>query len=89
MAVHGRVAESRTHKAIGRRDGATDFVLNRFRGIGRRLRPLQVCLRVREMTRSRWVTSPQRALLEVTLQDVASRERVLAKNTHVWAIASV
>jgi hypothetical protein len=58
MAIHGRVAESRTHKAIGRRDGATDFVLNGLRSVGRRLGPLQVCLRVREMTRSRWVTSP-------------------------------
>lgn len=56
-AVHGRIAKSRTHKAVGRWDGVTDFFLYGLGGIGGRLGPLQVCLRMREMARPSRVSS--------------------------------
>lgn len=41
------------------------------------------------MARTRRVTSSERALLEVALQDVGSRERVLAENAHVRPVTGV
>ena len=90
VTVHGStLAERRTRNACrGRRDGGTDFILNRFGGICG-LRPLQMGLRMRQVSRSRRVTPSQRTLLEVTLQNITSRERVSAENTHVRAITGV
>lgn len=89
VAIHGRVAKSRTRNTIGRRNGVTDFFLNGLRGIGRRLGPFQVGLRMREMARSCGVTSAEGTLLEVSFQDIASRERVFAEHAHVRAITGV
>lgn len=38
VAIHGPIAELRTHNAIGRWDGITDFILNRLSGVSRRRR---------------------------------------------------
>lgn len=50
---------------------------------------LNVSVRVGEMAGSGGVATADGALLEVTLQDVTSRERIAAKNAHVRAVASV
>lgn len=50
---------------------------------------LDVRLRVRQMARTRRVATSNRALDEVTLEDVATREGVAAQDTHVGAIAGV
>jgi hypothetical protein len=50
---------------------------------------LDVSLRMRQVTRSGGVATTDRALLEVTLQDITSREGVAAENAHVWAITGV
>ena len=50
---------------------------------------LDVSLRMRQVTRSGGVATADRALLEVTLQDITSREGVAAENAHVWAITGV
>lgn len=57
MAIHVRVAISRTRNTIGRRNGVTDFFLNGFCSIGCGLRPFQVRLRMREVARSCGVTA--------------------------------
>lgn len=41
------------------------------------------------MTGSSWVTTTDRALLEVTLEDIAPGERIIAQDAHVWSVASV
>jgi hypothetical protein len=38
VAIHGPIAELRTHNAIGRWDGITDFILKRLSGVSRRRR---------------------------------------------------
>ena len=90
VAVQGStLAERRTRNAWrGRRDGSTDFILNGFGGICG-LRPLQMGLRMRQVSRSSRVTPSQGTLLEVTLQDITPGERVSAENTHVRAITGV
>jgi len=50
---------------------------------------LDVGLRMRQVTSSSGVATADRALLEMTLQDITSREGVAAENTHVWAITGV
>jgi hypothetical protein len=50
---------------------------------------LNVSLRVGQVTGSGGVSTTDRTLLEVTLQDVTSRKRIAAKHTHVRAVASV
>ncbi|KAM5519034.1 hypothetical protein FOXYSP1_09819 [Fusarium oxysporum f. sp. phaseoli] len=50
---------------------------------------LNVSLRVRQVTSSSGVATADRALLEMTLQDITSREGIAAKNTHVRAITGV
>lgn len=50
---------------------------------------LNVRMRVREMASSSGVTTANGALLEVTLQNVTSRERIAAEDAHVRAVASV
>lgn len=57
MAIHVRVAISRTRDTIGRRNGITDFFLNGFCSIGSGLRPFQVRLRMREVARSSGVAA--------------------------------
>jgi hypothetical protein len=92
IAVNSSLAVSRAGNAIRRLDAGTDFILNGFDGIGRSLlllRPLDVGVRVRQVGRSGWVTTSDRALLEVALQNITPRERILAKNTHVRAITGV
>lgn len=44
---------------------------------------------MRQMRRPRRVASSDRAFLEMPLQDITSRESVLAENAHVGAIAGV
>jgi len=50
---------------------------------------LDVRLRVGQMASSGGVSTADRALLEVALQNITSRKRIAAKDTHVWAIAGV
>lgn len=50
---------------------------------------LQVGLRILQVARTSRVTATNRALLEVTFQDVAARERVFAKMTLVWSFTGV
>jgi hypothetical protein len=50
---------------------------------------LDVSLRMRQVTSSRGVATADRALLEVTLEDVTAREGIAAEDTHVWAITGV
>lgn len=45
--------------------------------------------RVGQMGGSSGVSTTNGALLEVTLEDVTSRERIAAQNTHVRSITSV
>ena len=92
MAIHGPIAELRTHHTIGSWGGVTDFILNRLGRVCRRgssLRSLQMGLRVRQVGRASRVAPTYGALLEVTLQNVTTRESVLAENTHVRPITSV
>ena len=98
VSIHGPLAKLRTHHAIGRRNGITDFILKRLRGVGRGRRSsrgglllgtLQMRVGVRQVSRTRGVTPTDRALLEMTLQDITAREGVLAENTHVGTVTSV
>ena len=57
--------------------------------LGSGLRLLEVSSRVGQMTGPSRVPSSHRAFLKVSFQDVTSRERISAENTHVWPIASV
>ena len=50
---------------------------------------LNTSLRVGQVAGSGGVPTTDRALLEVTLQDIASRKRIVAKHTHVGAVAGV
>lgn len=50
---------------------------------------LDMRLRMRQVAHTSRVSTANGALLEVTLQDVASREGVAAENTHVRAVTSV
>jgi hypothetical protein len=94
IAIHGPI-EMRTHDTIGVGDSITDFILERLGRVGRGsrscllLRPLQMGLGVRQVGSTSRVTPTNRALLEVTLQDVTAGEGVLAQNTHVGAITGV
>lgn len=98
VAVHGPIAEMRTHNAIGSGDGITDFILDR---VGRvscgsvrcrlllLLRTLKVGRRVRQVGLARGVAPTYRALLEVPLQDITAGEGILAENTHVRSVTGV
>lgn len=72
-----------------------DLTLKRLGGLCRGngncllLRPLQIGLGVRQVSRTGGVATLDRAFLEVTLQDITTRERVLAQNTHVGAVTGV
>lgn len=93
VAIHGPIRKMRTHHAIGR-DGITDFILNRLArvrrgGRSRLLRTLQMGLGMRQVGRARGVTTSDRALLEVALQDVTAGEGILAKNTHIGSVTGV
>lgn len=50
---------------------------------------LNVSLGVGQVASSGGVSTADRALLEVTLQDITSRKRIAAKDTHVRAVAGV
>jgi hypothetical protein len=50
---------------------------------------LNVSLRVRQVTSSSRVTTADRTLLKVALQDITSGEGVAAEDTHVWAVTGV
>ena len=54
-----------------------------------RLVLLQMSLRVGKMAGPGGVATADRALLEVALEDVASRKRIAAENAHIWAVTSV
>jgi hypothetical protein len=41
------------------------------------------------MTRSSRVATSNRAFLKVALQDITSREGVVAENTHIWTVTGV
>jgi hypothetical protein len=80
---------------IGDRDGVTNLILKRLGGVSRRslssllLGPLQMGLRVRQVSRARWVAPADRTFLEVALQDITAREGILAENTHVGSVTGV
>lgn len=48
-----------------------------------------VGLGVRQMTRPRGISSTDRALLKVSLEDITARKRIAAQDTHVWSVAGV
>jgi len=50
---------------------------------------LDVSLRVRQVTSSSRVTTADRTLLKVALQDVTSGKGVATEDTHVWAVTGV
>lgn len=50
---------------------------------------LNMSLRMRQVTSSGGVATADRALLEMALQDITSREGIAAKNTHVRAITGM
>jgi hypothetical protein len=50
---------------------------------------LQVTLGVLKMSETGWITTTNRALLEVALENVTSGERIFAQNTHVRPITGV
>ena len=87
--IHGTFAKRWAHKAIGCRDRATDITLNRLWDHSRSLRPLQMGMRMRQMADTSWVTTSQRAFLEMALQDVASGEGILAEDTHVRTVSGI
>jgi hypothetical protein len=50
---------------------------------------LNVSLGMRQMTRPSRISSTDRALLEVSLEDITARKRIAAQHAHVWAVAGV
>ncbi|KAI6751599.1 hypothetical protein HG531_006295 [Fusarium graminearum] len=50
---------------------------------------LNMGLRMRQVAGSGGVATADRTLLEMTLEDITSREGIAAENTHVWAITGV
>jgi hypothetical protein len=50
---------------------------------------LDMGLRMRQVASSSGVATADRTLLEVTLEDITSREGIAAENAHVWAITGV
>lgn len=87
--IHGPFPKRWADKAIGGRDGATDITLNGLWDHSRSLSPLEMGMGMRQMADTRGVTTAQRTFLEMALQDVATREGVLAENTHVGTIAGI
>lgn len=54
-----------------------------------RVRFFKVSLGMGQMASTSWIATTNGTFLEVAFQDVAPRESVTAKYTHVWSISSV